>query len=223
MALISSYPLQTPQLGDQILGSNTIDSAGNAILGNPTVQYTLESVKSLVNQNYVHQVQSSSALTSQASALNTVYSIRFGQPEALDTSKNVQLLVGTGAASEGDKIIFNQLGTYQIILEYNVGVTQSAANIPLLVFRTLQDGTTQVGSTKVFNQQFTGTNRPLPLIIPITTQIITAGTFFNFQIARSGVNDGGLINLASQGGINGGITPTFTPAASASITISKLM
>ena len=40
MAQISSYPILDPQFGDKVLGSNTVDSAGNPVEGNPTVQYT---------------------------------------------------------------------------------------------------------------------------------------------------------------------------------------
>ena len=42
MAIIYSYPTLTPQLGDKVLGSNIIDSAGTPVKGNPTVQYTLK-------------------------------------------------------------------------------------------------------------------------------------------------------------------------------------
>ena len=50
MAQISSYPSLVPQLGDNVLGSNTVDTAGNPVIGNPTVQYSISSVKSVVDQ-----------------------------------------------------------------------------------------------------------------------------------------------------------------------------
>ena len=218
MAQISSYSTLTPQLGDKVLGSNTTDSACNAVVGNPTCQFSLTAVKTLVDQDYVSQLESSSPSAAQASALNTAYSVRFGAPVGA-VGDNVQLLQGTGSGTDGDKIQFNALGTYQITLTYSVGVTQSAVNVPLLVFRTLQDGTTQVGPTIVFNEQLPAINKPIPLIIPITVQITSTGTYYEFQMARSGVNDGGLIDLSTQGGINAGITPTFTAASSASIKI----
>ena len=59
MAIISSYPVITPQLPDKLLGSNNVDSAGDPVLGNPTVQYTLTSIKELVDQNFVQQLSSS--------------------------------------------------------------------------------------------------------------------------------------------------------------------
>ena len=220
MAQISSYPSLTPQLGDKILGSNTVDASGIPVSGNPTVQYTLTSVKTLVDQNYVLQLESSSAVVSQASALNTAYSIQFGTPTGT-IANNVQLLQGGGSVTAGDKIQFNSLGTYQITLNYSVGTTGGAVQ-PLLVFRTLQDGTTQVGPTVVVNKNFSGTYEPIPLIIPITVQITTAGTYYEFQMARSGTpDDGGLVNNAA--GINAAITPTFTAPANASIKISKLI
>jgi len=220
MAQISSYPSVTPQLGDKILGSNTVDASGVAVTGNPTVQYTLTSVKKAVDQNYVLQFESSSAVLSQASALNTAYSIQFGSPTG-GAADNVQLLQGTGGATSADKIQFNELGTYQIILSYSVGTTGGAVQ-PLLVFRTLQDNTTQVGPTVVVNKNFDAIYKPIPLIIPITVQITVAGTYYNFQMARSGTpDDGGLVNNAA--GINAGITPLFTAPANASIKISKLV
>ena len=222
MAQISSYPSLTPQLGDKVLGSNSINASGVAVTGNPTAQFTLTSVKTLVDQDYVQQIESSSASAAQASTLNTTYSVRFGTPTGA-VGDNVQLLQGTGSVTDGDKIQFNTAGTYQITLTYSVGVTQSAVNVPLIVFRTLQDGTTQVGPTVVFNEQLPAINKPIPLVIPITVQIITAGTYYEFQMARSGVNDGGLVDLSTQGGINAAIAPTYTPVSTASIKISKLI
>ncbi len=220
MAQISSYPLLTPQLGDKVLGSNVFDSSGNAVLNNPTCQFNLSSIKTLVDQNYIEQLSSSSLVASQNSVLNQAYSIQFGTPTGTSTD-NVQLLQGGGSVTAGDKIQFNTLGTYQITLTYSVGVNQSANNIPYLVFRTLQDGTTQVGETIIYNQKFEAINSPVPLIIPITVNITEANTYYNFQIARNGVDDGGLVKNANP--INAGIIPTVTAASIATIKISKLI
>jgi len=220
MAIISTYPQLTPQLGDKILGSNLYDSSGNAVIGNPTCQFSFTSVKELIDQNYIEQFTSSSAVASQKSNLNSAYSIQFGTPTGT-SANNVQLLQGGGSATAGDKIVFNALGTYQIILTYSVGVNQSANNIPYLIFRTLQDGTTQVGPTVVYNQKFENVNNPVPLIIPITVNITTAGTYYNFQMARNGVDDGGLVKNSNP--INASITPVVTAASIATIKISKLI
>ena len=220
MAQISSYPLLKPQLGDKILGSNLFDSSGSAVVGNPTCQYNFTDVKTLVDQQYISQLDSSSAVASQASALNTAYNIRFGTPAGVATD-NIQLLQGGGTLTAGDTIQFNTTGTYQIILTYSVGVNQSATNIPYLVFRTLQDGSTQVGPTIIYNEKFETVNNPIPLIIPITVHITKAQTLYTFQMARNGVNDGGLVKNSNP--INGGITPTPTAPSIATIQISKLV
>ena len=78
MAIIYSYPTLAPQLGDKVLGSNIVDSAGQPVLGNPTVQYTLNDIKLLVDQNFVQQLYSSSALTITPPQDNTGASIKFG-------------------------------------------------------------------------------------------------------------------------------------------------
>ena len=59
MAIISSYPTITPQFADKVLGSNNVDSYGDAVQGNPTVQYSMESVKTLVDQQFVEQISTS--------------------------------------------------------------------------------------------------------------------------------------------------------------------
>jgi hypothetical protein len=220
MAQISSYPVITPQLGDKVLGSNLFDSSGNAVVGNPTCQYDFTGIKQLVDQNFVSQLESSSTVASQNSVLNTAYNIRFGAPVNAAAS-HVQLLQGGGTNSAGDTIRFNTTGSYQITLTYSVGVNQSATNIPYLVFRTLQDDTTQVGPTVIYNQKFEAVNNPVPLVIPIAVNITMPGTYYNFQMARSGVDDGGLVKNAAA--INASITPTPTTPSIATIQISKLI
>ena len=219
MAIISTYPQLTPQLGDKILGSNLYDSSGNAVVGNPTCQFSFTAVKELIDQNYIEQFTSSSAVASQKSNLNSAYSIQFGTPTGT-SADNVQLLQGGGSSTAGDKIVFNALGTYQIMLTYSVGVNQSANNIPYLIFRTLQDGTTQVGPTVVYNQKFEGTYKPVPLIIPITVNI-TIPCYYNFQMAKNVVDEGGLVKNGTP--INSGITPAVTTPSIATIKISKLV
>ncbi len=193
MAIISSYPILTPQLGDKLLGSNTVDSIGAPVEGNPTVQYTLNDIKLLVDQNYVQQIESSSAVASQASVVNQPYSIQFGA-EAGTSVDNVQLLKTSGSDAGGNKIQFNTAGTYEVTLTYSVGVSQSAANIPYLIFRTLKDGAAQEGPTVVVNKAFTAVYKPVPLIIPVTIHV-TEPCYYNFQMMRSnaGADDGGLV------------------------------
>ena len=92
----------------------------------------------------------------------------------------------------------------------------------MLVFRTLQDGTTQIGPTVIVNKKFDAVYKPIPLIIPITVQITEALTLYTFQMARSGSpDDGGLVKNAT--GINAGISPAPTAPSIATIKISKLV
>ena len=216
MAQISSYPLLTPQLGDKVLGSNVIDSSGTAVIGNPTCQYNFTDIKSLVDQNYVQQVESSSGVASQASVVNQPYSIQFGV-ETGNATDNIQLLKTNGGDVGANKVQFNKAGTYQITLTYSVGVNQGA-NTPYLIFRTLKDGTSQIGPTVVVNEAFPTINTPIPLIIPITIQITTP-CYYNFQMMRGGgVNDGGLVKNGTPLNVAGVTEPSI-----ATIKISKLI
>ena len=215
MAIISSYPISTPQLGDKLIGSNNVDASGTLVTGNPTVQYTLSSIKTLVDQNYVQQLASSSALVSQTPGVNAIYNISFGTPVGNSTG-NVRLLQGTGSVTAGDKIVFNATGTYNIVLEYTIGQRGSTANKPFLLFRTLQDGTTQVGSTIVQKFQDNLLTESNSLIIPITIQVTVPGTYYNFQMYKDGVNDGSLVQQTNS-------ATGWADSQSASITISKLI
>jgi|TARA_R110001592_G_scaffold7193_1_gene40582 hypothetical protein len=217
MAQISSYPLLTPQFGDKVLGSNVVDSSGTAVTGNPTCQYNFTEIKSLVDQNYVQQVESSSGVASQASAQNVPYSIQFGI-EAGTTADNVRLLKTNAGDVGANKVQFNKAGTYQITLTYSVGVNQGA-NTPYLIFRTLKDGTSQIGPTVVVNQAFPTINTPISLIIPITIQVTTS-CYYNFQMMRSnaGANDGGLVKNGTPLNVTGVTEPSI-----ATIKISKLI
>ena len=214
MAIISSYPTSTPQLGDKVLGSNVLDASGAPVVGNPTVQYTLTSLKTLVDQNYVQQFYSFNDTNSQNPAVNTVYNIQFGAPTGAGAG-NVQLLKTNALDYAADKIQFNTTGTYHIILEYTIGQRTATANQPFLLFRTLQDGTTQIGSTTVMKFQNNSTTESKSLIIPITTQITKANTYYNFQMYKDTVNDGSLVQQLNGAG--------WAVSQTATITIYKLI
>ena len=214
MAQISTYPLLTPQLGDSVLGSNIVDTTGSPVIGNPTVQYSFSTIKTLIDQQLVQQIYSFNDTNSQTPAVDTIYNIRFGTPVGTTTS-NVQLLQGGGTLTAGDKVQFNTLGTYQIILEYTIGQRGATANQPFLLFRTLQDGATQIGSTTVMKFQNNSTTESKSLIIPLTVNITKTGTYYNFQMIKDTVNDGSLVQQLNNVGWSGSQTAT--------ITISKLV
>ena len=74
---------------------------------------------------------------------------------------------------------------------------------------------------KLETEKFEGTYKPVPLIIPITVNITKVNTYFNFQMARNGVDEGGLVKNSNP--INAAILPTATAPSIATIQISKLI
>mgnify|MGYP003656119732 FL=1 len=122
----------------------------------------------------------------------------------------MQLLKTNAPDNAASKIQFNTIGTYHIILEYTIGQRSSTTNEPFLLFRTLQDGATQVGSTTVMKFQNNTLTESKSLIIPITTQITKANTYYNFQMYKDTVNDGSLVQQLNNAGWSGSQTATIT-------------
>ena len=216
MAIISSYPVSTPQLVDQVLGSNTYDSTGTAVQGNPTVQYTFTSIKSLVDQKMVQQLFATSQTNATApliasqgpTATNNVYTILFGAAQT-PTLNHVKIdAVG--------KVTFVSTGTYYIKQEYYIGAT--LASKPVLLFRTFKDELTQEGETTMFNLTSNGSNDRNRLVIENIVNITGGGTIYEFQMVRdaAGANDGTLFKTLNN---NAG----FEDVPNASLTISKLV
>ena len=214
MAQISSYSTLTPQLGDKVLGSNTTDSSGNPVLGNPTCQFSLTAVKTLVDQDFIQQFSSSSNDSAVGSlptsqnpvATNTVHQIIFGLADS--SSANVVI-------DAAGKVTFNSLGTYYITQEYCLGGT--AANALQTMFRTLQDGTTQVGSTCMERYTVQATTDRQRVVIEQMVNITVAGTYYVFQMIRdaNGANDGILYQQTNNN--------AWTTVPTAQLTISKLI
>ncbi len=169
MAQISSYPILDPQLADKVLGSNTVDSVGAPVIGNPTVQYTFSSIKSLVDQNFFQQLQtqtiSSIPLTQAGDA------IIFG---AADITGNH----ATYTAASG-KVTFLTKGSYYIEQEYLVKGTPPGQLFP--VFKTEQDGTTQVGPTVIERWSPGASTDRKRISITSIVNITVAGTYYLFK------------------------------------------
>ena len=207
MAQISTYPLLTPQLGDSVLGSNVVDTTGSPVIGNPTVQYTFSTIKTLVDQQYVQQFsQGSTAVSQGPGGTNTAHQIEFGALN--NSSPNAQLAVN-------GIVTFVTTGTYQVELVYYLGNIPDA-NTVVTLFRTLQ-GTDQLGATTL--EQFTSNSNTARKRVAITytvniTDINTTHTYQMFRDAN-GANQGLLVQTA----VNNGTSPI----ASAHITISKLI
>ena len=169
MAQISSYPILDPQLADKVLGSNTVDSVGAPVIGNPTVQYTFSSIKSLVDQNFFQQLQtqtiSSIPLTQAGDP------IIFGAADI--TGDHVTYTAATG------KLTFLTKGSYYIEQEYLVKGTPPGQLFP--VFKTEQDGTTQVGPTVAERWYQNASSDKKRISITSIVNITVASTYYKFR------------------------------------------
>jgi len=203
MAQISSYPVLTPQLGDKVLGSNLFDSSGNAVAGNPTVQYTLTSLKTLVDQQYTQQLTSASTLASQ-DATGAATSIKFGALQDLD---NVKL-------EANGTLTLKTLGTYYITLDYIYGQRTATANVTTILFNVIQNGA-QLGNTTSIRFQDSNISQGTSVSIPIMVTTILPNTVYNFQLAETATG-AQLVQLTNA-------VAGFTNSPCAAITISKLI
>ena len=203
MAQISSYPLLTPQLGDSILGSNTVDTAGNTVLGNPTVQYSISSVKAVVDQAFIQQLTSASTLAAQ-DATAAATSIKFG---ALQDLGNVKL-------EANGTLTLKTIGTYYITLDYIYGQRTATANVTTILFNVLQNGA-QLGNTTSIRFQDNNISQGTSVSIPIMVTTILPNTVYNFQLAEK---DTGAQLVQLTNGVAG-----FANSSCAAITISKLI
>ena len=207
MAIIYSYPTLTPQMGDKVLGSNLVDASGNAVTGNPTVQYSFSEIKTLVDQQFIEQFSASSTAASQGpAATNTVHQIEFGP--ANNTSTSVTLDVN-------GKVTWLKTGTYYITQEYYLQGSAAPNNLYVL-FRTF-DGTDQIGSThaEIYNVQ--NVNNAKRVVIQQMVNITSPNTYYVFQMIRdaNGANDGTLYKKLNNN--------SWEVSPSAKITISKLI
>ena len=203
MAQISSYPLLTPQLGDSVLGSNVVDTAGAPVIGNPTVQYSLSSIKSVVDQTYIQQLVSSSALATQ-DATGAATAITFGALQDLD---NVKL-------DANGTVTLKTLGTYYITLEYIYGQRVATANTSTILFNVTQGGV-QLGNTTSIRFRDNDISEGTSIVIPIMITSTSLNQVYNFQLAETGTG-ARLVQLTNT-------VAGFTDSPCAAITISKLI
>ena len=169
MAQISSYPILDPQLADKVLGSNTVDSVGAPVLGNPTVQYTFSSIKSLVDQNFFQQLQTQSTVA--IPLVQAGDTIIFGTDDI--TGDHVIYTAASG------KVTFNTKGSYYIEQEYLVSGTPPGQVFP--VFKTEQDGSNQVGPTIAERWTPNASTDRKRIAISNIVNITVAGTYYLFK------------------------------------------
>ena len=169
MAQISSYPILDPQLADKVLGSNTVDSVGAPVIGNPTVQYTFSSIKSLVDQNFFQQLQTQSTVA--IPLVQAGDTIIFGTDDI--TGSHVIYTAASG------KVTFNTKGSYYIEQEYLVSGTPPGQVFP--VFKTEQDGSNQVGPTIAERWTPNASTDRKRIAISNIVNITVAGTYYLFK------------------------------------------
>ena len=172
MAIISSYPVSTPQLADQVLGTNTVDASGSAVIGNPTVQYTLSSVKTLVDQHYTEKLSASNTGTITPGNNNTGLILTFGAAQGT-LSSDVMIDVN-------GKVTFNKEGSYIVQQVYYAQAT-SGNNI-ILNFKTVQDGTTQVGPTSIVKFLSNSTTARERINITSYIDVSISPVYYNFWV-----------------------------------------
>jgi len=206
MAQISSYSTTTPQLGDKVLGSNTVDASGAAVSGNPTTQYTLDSVKTLVDQIYSQKLSSFNTGTITPGNDNVGIPIIFGAADVTDPNVHID---ATG------KVTFKTTGSYSVQQIY-YGQGTNPTNI-ILNFKTVQDGTTQIGPTTTSRFIPGATTERLLIEINSVVNIVSSGTYYNFWIQNP--TTGGAGTLATQ--VTDAAWATNVP--SAQIIITKLV
>ena len=206
MAIIYSYPTLAPQLGDKVLGSNIVDSAGQPVLGNPTVQYTLNDIKLLVDQNFVQQLYSSSALTITPPQDNTGASIKFGASNIGTNINNVYYVAATNTFTF-------KPGTYYIQLAYNT--RGNGGTSPKFVFITKDSAGAQIGPTTLNKIYRNATAERAPVNIEIMLNITEVSSSYQFWAAQEDIVSGALVVDAFATG--------WTDVPSAAITISKLI
>ena len=169
MAQISSYPILDPQLADKVLGSNTVDSTGAPVIGNPTVQYTFSSIKALVDQNFFQQLQTETIASIPLTQAGDV--IIFGAADIPGT--HVSYTAATGI------VTFNTKGSYYIEQEYLVKGTAGGQLFP--VFKTEQDDTAQVGPTVAERWYQNASSDGKRISISNIVNITVASTYYKFR------------------------------------------
>tara|TARA_R100000935_G_scaffold24916_1_gene44550 strand:+ start:245 stop:865 length:621 start_codon:yes stop_codon:yes gene_type:complete len=206
MAIISSYPVILPQLADQVLGSNNVDSYGDPVPNNPTVQYTIKSVKTLIDQHYSQKLFSSN-LSAVTPGNNDIGSILVF-PNTITSSTSVTI-------DAAGKVTFADTGSYTIQQIYYAQAT-SGTNIQLN-FKTIQDGVTQIGSTTTTSFLSNSSTSKHRIDITSFVDITVSGTFYHFWIQNP--EDGGFGSLQPQT-----IAAAWgTDAPSAQLIITKLV
>jgi len=172
MAQISTYPLLTPQLGDSVLGSNIVDTTGSPVVGNPTVQYSISSIKDVVKPFYIEKLSARNETTFTPTNSNEGVIIPFGAAQNTSTDDIMIDVAG--------KVTFNTIGSY-IIQQIYYAQGNTAADVTLN-FKTVKNGVTQEGPISTIRFQPGNANERRPVYIQSYVYITAGGTYYNFHL-----------------------------------------
>ena len=207
MAIISSYPVSIPQLADKILGTNAVDAYGAPIPNNPTVQYTLTSIKNIVDQHYSQKISTSKDVGITPTYDNVGVPIIFGAVDIVTADVSYTAATGT--------ITFNTTGSYSIEQIYYAQAT--SGNNVQLNFKTLQGGATQVGPTTATSFLSNASTARHRIDITSYIDIDIEGTYYNFWVQNPSTGAPGSLQPQTIPGAWG------TDVPSAQLIITKLV
>ena len=207
MAIISSYPVSIPQLADKILGTNAVDAYGAPIPNNPTVQYTLTSIKNIVDQHYSQKISTSKDVGITPTYDNVGVPIIFGAVDIATIDVSYTAATGT--------ITFNTTGSYSIEQIYYAQAT--SGNNVQLNFKTLQGGATQVGPTTATSFLSNASTARHRIDITSYIDIDIEGTYYNFWVQNPSTGAPGSLQPQTIPGAWG------TDVPSAQLIITKLV
>ena len=207
MAIISSYPVSIPQLADKILGTNAVDAYGAPIPNNPTVQYTLTSIKNIVDQHYIQKISTSKDVGITPTYDNVGVPIIFGAVDIVTADVSYTAATGT--------ITFNTTGSYSIEQIYYAQAT--SGNNVQLNFKTLQGGATQVGPTTATSFLSNASTARHRIDITSYIDIDIEGTYYNFWVQNPSTGAPGSLQPQTIPGAWG------TDVPSAQLIITKLV
>lgn len=188
MARISTYPIDTTVVGDDILIGSDADDA------NITKNYSINSIAAYTKGTFslgVTQVLAATDTTNQEpTGLDTPLQVTFG-PAQNGPTDPVQL-------DALGNITFNQAGLYLFNGYGNFERQGSSGGVTVTLFRALINGV-QASPTKGVDLATTGTMIPYELTVPVQAN---AGDVLTWEIMRdsSGVDGGGLYTHTVLGG-----------------------
>ena len=184
MARISTYPIDTTVVGNDILIGSDADDA------NITKNYKIDSIAAYTVATIPAAKVSYNSITS---AVSTVAQEPTGLDVPLQVSFDADAITADVEILQNGNIKFLTEGSYLIDLYLNFERQGSSGGVTVTLFRELIDGV-QVGPTKGVDLATTGNMIPYETLFPISIDSGSINSIVTFEILRdsSGVDGGGL-------------------------------